>query len=380
MATSVTANFPISVLTPVATIITTPTYLSIRTVQRELNANAASVHSYEGGANHGLLTLTITPQAYLVIAGVPFVPPVVPPVQPILNPGNTAAQISEAVRQHTEDKRVFLEYRETDKALVKMLIAATPLQYIKALEHPEIGYTNLTCLQILTHLYTEYGNISLHDMDDNQQRMNADWNPPTPIEDLFSQLDHGVLFALAAGEPIVDRQVARMGYNIVTRTGQFTEACREWRLRLPADQTYALFKTFFLRMNQDRQQSQTSAQAGYGNINNVNIAASVAGNTEPSLLTFDTQQANSVAQLSAELASLMTEVKQLRVQVQRQHTPPASNKSAVVGLSYCWTHGYVTNKSHNSRTCTNKAEGHVDTATATNNKGGTTTTYTPRRR
>jgi hypothetical protein len=201
----------------------------------------------------------------------------------------------------------------------------------------------------------------------------------------FTQLDKGVTFATAAGEPIVDRQVARIGYNIILRTGQFNEACREWRLMLPAAQTYAQFRVFFLRMNIDRQQSVTSASAGFHSGNSITTATTApsitnattnTSITDASSLTEPTQQANSVALLSADLTALMTEVKLLRAQVKRQQA--ASSRPTM--LSYCWTHGHTKNKAHNSRTCTNKAEGHREDATAANNLGGATSECAPRKR
>ena len=39
---------------------------------------------------------------------------------------------------------------------------------------------------------------------------------------------------------------------------------------------------------------------------------------------------------------------------------------------YCWTHGHRVRKSHTSKTCTNKTEGHDDKATSKDTKGGST--------
>jgi hypothetical protein len=38
--------------------------------------------------------------------------------------------------------------------------------------------------------------------------------------------------------------------------------------------------------------------------------------------------------------------------------------------NYCWTHGHCVSKHHTSATCTNKAPGHRDDATASNTFGG----------
>jgi hypothetical protein len=38
--------------------------------------------------------------------------------------------------------------------------------------------------------------------------------------------------------------------------------------------------------------------------------------------------------------------------------------------NYCWTHGHCVSKHHMSATCTNKAPGHRNDATASNTLGG----------
>jgi hypothetical protein len=45
-------------------------------------------------------------------------------------------------------------------------------------------------------------------------------------------------------------------------------------------------------------------------------------------------------------------------------------KNAPYPRNYCWTHGHRVSKLHTSETCTRKAEGHVNDATAADTKGG----------
>jgi hypothetical protein len=49
--------------------------------------------------------------------------------------------------------------------------------------------------------------------------MQLTWNPPTPVEALYNQLEEGVTFASAGGEELLDTQVIRIGYNIISTTG-----------------------------------------------------------------------------------------------------------------------------------------------------------------
>ena len=174
-------HFPAPSLSPIGTLTSQPTYLTIETAQRELNANAISVHSYEGGGLNGHLTLTVTPAVYLQIAGVPFVPPSAPTTEPLfLNDAPTAAQISEAHRLPLSHQKTFRLYHDVDKALVRQIIAATPTIYLNALNDRLFGFSRVTCLQMLTHLRTQYGQVTMEMKDANMQRMAAAWQPGSP--------------------------------------------------------------------------------------------------------------------------------------------------------------------------------------------------------
>jgi hypothetical protein len=124
-----------------------------------------SVHSNEGGGLHGHLALTVTPLRYANIAGVgnPFPVPVTPP--PLINLAGTQIQVVEAIRQHTEQVRIFTRYHDTDKALVRAIIAATPLTDIDALADAELGYANITALDLLLHLQATYGTMTSADRE-----------------------------------------------------------------------------------------------------------------------------------------------------------------------------------------------------------------------
>ena len=46
-------------------------------------------------------------------------------------------------------------------------------------------------LTLLDHLYTEYRTITFSKLTANFDNMTARWNTPTPIYDLFQQLNNG---------------------------------------------------------------------------------------------------------------------------------------------------------------------------------------------
>jgi hypothetical protein len=155
-ASAVTTNFPFPELTKIRTTLAPPTYATNQVLQGELNANAMSVYSAGGGGLHGHLTLTVTPACYLQIAQVAFPVPAPPPVIPVL----PAAAIAEAVRAHSEAQRTFKLYHDINKALLRSIIKATPATYIDALSDSKFGFTNVTTLQLLTHLRDTYGALT----------------------------------------------------------------------------------------------------------------------------------------------------------------------------------------------------------------------------
>ena len=346
---SITASFPTPILTPIATLTSPPTYATIRLAQTQLNANATTVPSYAGDGIHGHLSLTLLPAAYLLISGnIPFIPPVNGPIQPEHPPAATAAQIAEINRLFYDNQLVFRTYMETDKALRNQILAAIPADYLPELADPELGLGNVSCLQILTHLWTTWGVI----IDANALRMATPWHPPTPIDKLFTQLDDGVRFATAGNDTPSTPSVVRLGYNIILATGLFEVPCREWRAKAEASKTLANFTILHFRAaDQDRRLTTTSGSAGYAN------AATVARPppaprtvTPPPTATMPTSAAPS-APRGPDL---------------RPHS------------SYCWTHGHLKNPKHNSVTCNFKHADHRDEATATNTLGGSTALFVPR--
>lgn len=79
----------------------------------------------------------------------------------------------------------------------------------------------------------------------NEDRMYASWNPPTPIENLYEQLVDGQQFATQGGEIIHNSQLAHKCYEIIEKTGVFTQGCKEWTKTSIDEQTWNDIKQFF---------------------------------------------------------------------------------------------------------------------------------------
>jgi len=244
-----------------------------------------------------------------MIAGVPYVPPVAPAAEPVfLTEAPTGPQITEANRLLLVRQKTFKLYHDVDKALVRQIIVATPLIYLHALNDRQSGFSHFTCLQMLTHLRTQYGRVTMEMKDDNIQSMSTAWHPPMPIDTLFQQLEEVIYFANAAQEPLVDTAVARMGYSIIAKTGLFTAACREWCLLEPETKSFAAFQVHFRKMDIYRRiHTLTSASAGYqpdGLTRANHVSPSTAGAITSSLSSDPTVLAAEIISLSKSTACI----------------------------------------------------------------------------
>ena len=359
---TIIASFPIPELTKIDTEHAKPSYITLLRLQRDLNTNAASIETTQGTGLHGFLVLTMKPIDFLLMtADIAHAAPPNPGPMPV---AATAAQ----AREHEHSTYQYKLYHSTDLSLKKILIAAVDELYLRAIQHPQQGFANVTTLTILTHLWATYGEIIDKDLDNNLSTMATPWQPTSPIETLFQQIDDGIAFALAGGSPIDDPTAVRILYKIIFNTGVFELACREWRARNIAQRTLALFKPFLIAANKDR--AATTASVGY------HANASTTSETQ-------------IATLIDKCNKLQKQVNQLQAARPNNTTTsttagaPAAidNRAPPKHKGYCHTHGHTLshnpNKLHTSATCLKPGPDHKTTATATNTMGGNERVWQP---
>lgn len=330
-------SFTHPVLSPMGSETSVPNHSTLRTVQRELNDNAMSIHSNGGDGRHGHLSLILAPAAYTTISATPCVPPVKPPLIPNTT-GFTGPQISEAHRLHTSNSNVYNLYVGVEQALKKQILAAVHPSHIRDLQHRQHGFATVTALQLMAFLTTTFGTITPADLDENLKRMKMPRTPPTPLGQLFTRISSGQDYAADSGDPISNSSAIRIAYRIIDDTNAFIPDCREWRQKTVANQTMTTFRAHFRAADLDRRNQLTTSEAGYHGANNI------------------------------------------------QPAPPASrppskpSSSTPTTTSYCHTHGSSKNLAHTSQTCRNKGPDHQDTATFANKMGGSTKVWTGRAR
>lgn len=367
---SIVAGFPIKTLSLLATAgVSIPTFSTLTILQRELNDNAASVHSNLGDGNSGHLVLTYPPVDFAALPGhIAFITPNNPGQNPVVPAGSTVEQIRVIIRAHSNDLLDFNTYRSVDNALKQLLLAACPLVFLAKLQHPNLGFARISTLAMLTHLWDTYGRITPADiMANNQALMTVFWHPPVPIEELFTEISKLADYAVAGGAPISDIMIVQAAYNNIEATGLFTDDCKVWRNRDPVLKTYALLIEFFTRADLDRTRV-TASSAGYHVANSAVVAtAAELLNLQAKVATLEKQLSNRPTNAQRRAANAFAAAKLLAA--------GATGGGGGGKLSYCWTHGSSTNSRHTSATCKSKAEFHQDGATMENKMGGSEYVY-----
>jgi hypothetical protein len=277
-----------------------------------------------------------------------------------------------------------------DAALKQQLVNGVNPMYIRTLENRHTGFANVTTRQLIDHLLNTYGNLTPTNLATNDSLFRQAYDPSQPIKSLYAQIEDAMDLAAAGRTPYTAQQVVSNAYSLVFNTGMFPEACRDWRRRPFADQTWEHFKAAFAEAHADLRLSQQTTQgAGFHRANNAmdsfvtdtadafaNLATATASNRQ---LMADLAAINKA--LTKQLADKDVIIARLRGtnnterpnnthdRIRNRAREPQTQRR-YHNDNYCWSHGYDVHSSHTGLTCRWPKDGHKTEATRTNPMGG----------
>jgi hypothetical protein len=157
------------------------------------------------------------------------------------------------------------------QALKKQIINVFEPMYLHVLNDYMVGFANISARDMLDHLFTTYGNITVVDLENNFEHMRRAWDPQHPVESLFTQIQDCADYSEAGGVLIRNPQQINVGYAHIFATGHFMSACRRWNEKPLAVKTWAQFAAHFsaARRQHKQIQGESSATAGYHSANAV---------------------------------------------------------------------------------------------------------------
>jgi hypothetical protein len=207
--------------------------------------------------------------------------------------------------------------------------------------------------------------------------------------------------AKRAGMPIADVELVMMASAAVLVAQHFPREVDDWEGLPAVDRTWRAWKVTF-RLAHLKRQRQIQASGGGEPLHGANsvlpalavtidrlgaaldnLALAAANDT-----TVLQQLTGANLALTTSNASLTAANKKLSEALAKVPAPAPGtprlprtvNKPKPV--NYCWTHGHRISEHHTSATCSSKAAGHMDAATASNTLGGSDANkgwFTPRR-
>ena len=194
-----------------------------------------------------------------------FASPTDPGSAPI-NAIGTANQITDVVLLYKYDKETFTTYCEFRIILIPMITNKCPEQYMTTLKHHITKFSQCEPLTLLDHLYTEYGTITSLKLAANFDCMTARWDPSTPINDIFQQINNVKYFAEEGNKIINDSQLLHLYYNKVHCIRTFQGNTQNLAQKPDIDKTCTNFVPFMTQQEKDHLNNQpTSGTSGFSN-------------------------------------------------------------------------------------------------------------------
>jgi hypothetical protein len=240
---------------------------------------------------------------------------------------------------------------------------------------------------MLNYLFLNYGQFTNSELNDNEVAMKKAWDPADTFKTIILQIDDGIELAEGGKRPLSDEQLMDIAYTIVQDTGLYVQDLREWDRKPAIEKDWnPEFKEFMLERERELLKHKVSAtKAGYNQAN----AAFQATNVQmhdilANLVTATSQDKTMIAELVNKNQQLMEKMKEYQDKMhalQNKEVGPnvdASTKKTFTRRprtdqgSYCWTHGFLVHKDHNSgnfKFIKDKANHKAD-ATRTNTMGG----------
>ena len=141
------------------------TYECMTSLKVYLNSYSSAVDCSLGCGTLGYPVLTALPAVFNTHCVTKLVVPKNPGIHPVMpDPAPTAAILSELVRTHKHEVRLFNEYHAVDRACKKVISKLIPQKFYKSLSIRIIGYTKVTSLEIMTHLISDYAKLEEEDI------------------------------------------------------------------------------------------------------------------------------------------------------------------------------------------------------------------------
>ena len=179
------------------------------------------------------------------------------------DPAPTVAILSELSRTHKHQVRIFNEYHSVDHGCKKVISKLIPEKFYRSLSIRIIGFTEVTSLEILTHLITEYAELEEEDVQEIDWKMKEPISDETLFEESVEQIEWNQE-AVSVQNLYSPAQIFSMAYANIDKCGLYQDDCCDWSHKTRSENTWGNFKAHFAQaFKVTRRSSRTSRTKGY---------------------------------------------------------------------------------------------------------------------
>ena len=160
--------------------------------------------------------------------------------------------------------------------------------YLRGLRDRHTGFTGITYMQMIAHMYTNYGIITVADIMKNEKHINAPYHPSIEIESDLNQVEDAIEFAEAGNSPFSTTQITTKAFIQFFSTGLFRDEYKAWNHLVTPSRTWAMFDLIFTEVARDlREIYALTYNTGYVN----KVAQELMDQTTLAFITLDTATA-----------------------------------------------------------------------------------------
>lgn len=170
----------------------------------------------------GLAGLLHSDTQYFRETGHHFVDPTYPGDVANTSACTTVAAERSVHDQHTADTKKFNTVVTAEAGIRIFFTEVLDDVYLQAQTLPITGLATISSREIYSNLFFQHGMLTSTQISAATDEAKTPWDPTTPIQTLFHQIQRAQNLVQAAGDPYTNKQLVLFGYNAVLHTGMIT--------------------------------------------------------------------------------------------------------------------------------------------------------------
>ena len=226
-----------------------PTYTKLKRLRTQLIRNALKVESMFGGGKTGHLGMVLKAELFAKRNGtVPWVVPESRGMFPSFPMGLTDDDKRTIILEFIKQEEHIKIAKKMEILLRNQIVKAVHDDYISELRDDFMEYDERSVLEILNHLFTNYGTIGIKLKDETMElfRSEPDWD--SPIDKYYNRQQECQKTMADSTVPISDALMVDTLVTHVAKSGILSRARQKWEqhiLETPDDNNWRFAKDYF---------------------------------------------------------------------------------------------------------------------------------------